>query len=790
MFRNYLVITFRNLYKNRIFALINILGLGLALAICIVAYFNHMFATQFDRHNENYSDIYRVNSFRDMQGRDQEYGLVPATLGLEIKKDIPGIEKSAKLFRSWSPVKVEHDVFTRNISYVDPEFLDIFTFNLLSGTKSMIEDKGNVFISHELSEVLFGDENPLEKTISVFNDENEEYIYSIAGVFEDLPDNSSFRIDVLTHADNFLKMWKINDTDWKSWARALFLLVPDPSSVEGIAQGLSQYLPVQNKAREDFIITGFKLVPLKDVGENSRLIWSSGLFPGIHPAAFIAPAIMSILILLIAAFNFANTSIAAAGKRLKEIGLRKMLGGHKRQLMVQFLFENLLITLLSLFVGIGLSKFLVPAYSSMWEYMDISLSFSKYVNFWFFLFALLVIAGFLAGGYPALYISSFRPITILQGKTTLGSAGILSRIFLTMQFAISVMALVSGFVFAGNATYQETLDLGYDRDKIIVVPAGQDIINRYREAVITHPKILSAAGTQEHIGFGNYRRPVEDENQQIEVDVMDVGPEYPQTMGLRLLEGRFFDKARMEADLGRSILINKKFMDAFGWDSPIGKTVTLYDTTRLTVIGVVDDYFVGGLWRAVEPAMIGLAVGDIYYSLAIRTEAEDLTEVLEFCRETWTEMIPNYPFSGIAQEDTLQEEKVINKSIKQLFVFLAIVAIVLSLIGLYTLVSLSIIGRIKEIGIRKVVGAPIRVIIALLSRRFLLLLLIASALGAVGAYFLSDMLLDSIWEYYLDMTPGLFIWSILIMFLVAILSISGLVYRAAIQNPVNSLRYE
>ncbi|MEA1897016.1 MAG: FtsX-like permease family protein, partial [Bacteroidota bacterium] len=299
-----------------------------------------------------------------------------------------------------------------------------------------------------------------------------------------------------------------------------------------------------------------------------------------------------------------------------------------------------------------------------------------------------------------------------------------------------------------------------------------------------------AAGTQQHIGWGNYRRPVEDENQQIEVDVMEVGPEYPQTMGLRLKDGRFFDESRMEADLARSILVNRKFVEAFGWPDPIGNVITIYDTTRLTVIGVVDDYFVGGLWRAVEPAMIRLAEKGKYYSLAVRTEAENLPEVLEFCRETWTEMLPNYPFNGIAQEETLQEEKTINKSIKQLFVFLAIVAIILSLIGLYTLVSLNIVSRIKEIGIRKVLGAPIGAIISLLSRRFMLLLLIASAFGAFGAYFLSDMLLDSIWDYYLDMTPGLFIWSILIMFLIAVVTISGLVYKAANQNPVDSLRYE
>lgn len=790
MIKNYFIVTLRNLFKNRVYALINILGLGLALAICIVAYFNHMFAYEFDRSHENFDEIYRINSYRDMQGRDQEYGLVPATLGLEIQKDIPGIKKVARLMRSGSPVKADLEIFNMNISYVDPEFLDIFTFNLLSGNKSSIENKGNVFISKELSEILFGKDDPVGKSISIFNDQNNEHAYLVAGVFDDLPQNSSFRIDVLTHFDNFLKMWETSDTDWKTWARVLFVQFDDPSIIENIENGLDKYIPIQNKAREDFIITGFRLVPLKDVGDNSREIWSGNLYPGMHPAAVVSPPVMAILILLIACFNFANTSIAAAGRRLKEIGLRKVVGGQKGQLVVQFLLENMLITLLALFVAIGIAKFLVPAYSSMWEYMTIQLSFTEYMNFWIFLLLLLLFTGFLAGAYPAFYISSLNPVVIFRGKSSLGSAGTLSKVLLVFQFTISVTSLASGFIFAKNASYQETLDLGYDRDMLIVVPAGPDIFNRYLDAVLTNPKVISAAGTQEHIGWGNYRRPLEDENQQIEVDVLDIGPEYAQTMGLRLIDGRLFEKARVEADRSGSIIVNQNFVEAFGWENPVGHVVTLYDTTRLTVIGVVADYYVAGMWREIEPAIMRLAQTDSYYTIAVRANAEDLADVLKFCEDKWIELAPNYPFLGRFQEDTLEEAKLINKSIKQLFIFLAIAAMVLSLIGLYTLTSLNIISKTKEIGVRKILGAPITSIIGLLSKKFLILLTISSIIGSIGAYFLSDMLLDSIWDHFLDMTPDIFIWSIIIMLIVAAVTISGMVYKAAMQNPATSLRYE
>ena len=791
MFKNYLLVTFRNLLKNRIFTAINILGLGIALSVCIVAFFNNMFNYEFDRHNVNFDKIYRVNSFRDMEGREQEYGVVPATLGLEVKKDIPGIEKAARLMRSRSPVKIGDNIFSTQISYVDPEFLDIFTFPILLGDKKSIENQKNVLVSKTMATKLFGKDYPIGKTISIVNDKNKEFTYTVGAVFADLPLNSSFRIDILSHYDNFKLMWEWSDADWKNNTTCLFIQVPDKSGLSSITQSLKNYLPVQNKAREDFRMTRFSLVPLKEVGSNSRTTWSSGLFPSLHPAALYSPPIMALFILLIACFNFANTSIATFSKRLKEIGLRKTFGGQRRQLITQFMFETLIICFMALLVGIILAEFLVPAYSSLWNYMKIELTFTRYLFFWVFLLLLLLLTGFMSGVYPAIYVSSFSPVHILKGASPFRGAGKLSSVLLALQFSISVMALVMGLVFSKNAVYQRTLDLGYDRDKLIVVPVVQDLSTSFKNEILTNPKIISVGGTRNHIGWGSYSRPIKDAIKQLEVEMMDIGPEYGSTMGLRLVEGRLFDKSREEADrTNKSIVINQKMVKDFGWKEPVGMTVTLYDTTRLTVIGVVKDFYVNGLWQKINPTLLRLASNDQYGVLAVRAEPKDLPSVLDYLSSKWKSQATNFIFGGMYQEDTMQDEKAINNSILKVNLFLAIVATLLSLIGMYNLVSLDIIRRTKEMGIRKIQGAPVPLIMYLVSKKFLVILVIASLLGCAGGYYMSNMLMDSIWDYFVQIKAGILILAAAIMFVATILTIVFKILKAALRNPVDSLRYE
>jgi putative ABC transport system permease protein len=791
MFKNYLLVTFRNLLKNRVFTMINILGLGISLSVCIVAFFNHMFNYEFDRNNVNFDKIYRVNSFRDMEGREQEYGIVPATLGLVVKNDIPGIGKAARLMRTESPVKEGLNIFPTQVSYVDPEFLDIFTFPIIVGDKKSIENQANVLVSSTMATKLFGKDYPIGKTISIVNDKNKEFTYTVGAVFVDLPLNSSFRIDILSHYDNFKLMWEWKDADWKNTTTCLFIQVPDKSRLSLITQSMKNYVPVQNRAREDFRMTRFSLVPLKEVGSNSRTTWSSGLFPSLHPAALYSPPVMALFILLIACFNFANTSIATFSKRLKEIGLRKTFGGQRSQLVTQFMIETLIICFMALLVAIILAEFLVPAYSSLWDYMKIELTFTRYLFFWIFLILLLLLTGFMSGVYPAMYVSSFSPVNVLKGASPFRGAGNLSSVLLALQFSISVMALVMGLVFAKNAAYQKTLDLGYDRDKLIVIPMARELSNSFRNEILTNPKIIEVEGTQNHIGFGGYRRPVKDAVKQLEVDVFDIGPGYASTMGLRLVAGRLFDKSREGADLtNKSIVINEKMGKNFGWKDPVGMTVTIYDTTRFTVVGVVKDFYSNGLWQKINPAMLRLSANSNYGILAVRAESKDLPNVLDYLSLKWKNQNTNFVFGGMYQEDTMQEAKEINNSIMKVNVFLAVVAALLSLIGMYNLVSLDILRRTKEMGIRKIQGAPVPLIMYLVSRKFLVVLVIASVLGCTGGYYMSNMLMGSIWNYFVQIKPGILILSAAIMFVATILTIIFKIGRAALRNPVDSLRYE
>jgi putative ABC transport system permease protein len=348
-----------------------------------------------------------------------------------------------------------------------------------------------------------------------------------------------------------------------------------------------------------------------------------------------------------------------------------------------------------------------------------------------------------------------------------------------------------GIVFAKNANYQETLDLGYDRNKLIVVPIAPEYFTSFRNEALSNPKIISAEGTQNHIGFGGYRRPIKDEEKQLEVDVLDISPAYAQTMGLRLVAGRSFEESRAAADRSNgSIIVNQKLVNNFGWKDAVGRTVTLYDTTKLTVIGVVEDFYLRGVWEEIEPAVLRLSRSDQYGILAVRAKTEDLPGVLEDLNLKWKRMSINNIFGGMLQEDTMREGKDINGSIMKVNIFLAITATLLSLIGIYNMVSLDIIRRTKEMGIRKIQGAPVPLIMFLVSKKFLIVLVVASLLGCAGGYYMSLMLLDSIWDYFVEIKVGTLLFAASIMFVATILTIIFKIGKAAMKNPVVSLRYE
>jgi len=423
--------------------------------------------------------------------------------------------------------------------------------------------------------------------------------------------------------------------------------------------------------------------------------------------------------------------------------------------------------------------------------MDITLSFKEYPELWIYLFLLWIIAALLAGMYPSFYISRFNPVFIFQDKLKIGGRNIFSKILLTLQFIISVLALVSGFIFSQNARFQDNLYLGYDKDNIIAIPVNnRSHFITYRDAIKSNPRIESIGESEEHIGWSNFIRSVEYQGVRYEVRALDIGDDYFQTMGLKLIDGREFPPELEQTDKEYSIIVNKKFVEEYGLQDPVGQRVMMNDTVPLYIVGVMENIYLFGFWSKIEPMMFRRGVNDRMRTLVVRASEENLREVNQYLESEWKELVPNYPYEGVFQDDEMDEARDINKNIKNVYIFLAFIATILSAIGLYTLVSLSIIRRTKEIGVRKVMGASVPLIIRVLNREYLIMLSIACMGGSLSGYFLSKMMMESIWEVFTDISILCYMIPIVLIFVVAGITTGSKVYSAATKNPTDSLRYE
>jgi ABC-type antimicrobial peptide transport system permease subunit len=500
---------------------------------------------------------------------------------------------------------------------------------------------------------------------------------------------------------------------------------------------------------------------------------------------------MGIFILLIACFNLTNTSIAMASRRLKEIGIRKVMGSMRKHLIMQYLGETLFICFVSLMLGLVLSDFMVRGWNLMWEYFQLTPHYFDNPTVLIFLVSVLVFTGIAAGAYPAFYISKFEPVRILKGKVEFGGTNYFTRILLGLQFAISLMAIVCAIGFLQNARYQREYDLGFDvRGSIIAWMSGQSDFDTFRNSLQENPLIVSMAGARSGIFSNRAHEPVKYESKQQEVDIIAVGDQYLTTIGLKLVEGRDFVKDA-ETDRKESVIITQQMASEFGWDKPLGKEILYKDTVKLYVIGVVKDVYTQGLWRKLEPLMIRYVLPNEYNQIVVSTQAENVGAVNVFMAHAWNKIFPNRLYDGnILAVGGLREANEVNINIVYMFTFLGAIAMLMSATGLYTLVSLNIIKRMKEIGVRKVLGASVSNIARIVNTEFVIILALASALGSWGGYMQSNMIMGSIWRYYQGPTSMTFVLSVTILFLISVVAIGYKVFKAANMNPVESLKEE
>jgi len=793
MFSNYLRIAFRVLWHNKIYVVLNVVGLGFAIACCILAYLNYNYRVNFDQNQAHTEHIYRLNTMRLVDGSKQPWGVIPLPLAQTVQQELTGVERIARLSNAAVVVKARENTFDERMHYADKALFDFFTFPLKSGNLSHFDQSHQVVISEAFADKYFSKQIPVGQSLTIVGPSGSQ-VYTVAAVTQKIPANSSIQFDIITSFENgFAKKPAVAD-----WANpdliTTFVELKNEQVAHSVTPNLNSYVALHNHHHTDWPIESFFLQPFAELAASSDIdmpeyVYGSQLTVNPRGVLVIVPAFMSLFILIITCFNFTNVSIAFASSRLKEIGVRKVIGGTRIQLIRQFLTENIVLCLLASALALLFVYLLLPTVNQLTN-VDLSPNYGKDYGFWLFLLLIPAVSAAFSGLYPAVYISSFQSVAILKGKTSLASFSRFTRFLLIAQFSLSCFALVVGIVMSQHAAFQEKADFGYSINEVAVVEINSpQEYSAFSQAIRQHPEIKSVAGCTQQIGDGTYTSTAKTKNGQIQAQVAEVGGEaYLSSMGIRLVQGRHFYDTGADAD--QSILVNQTFLQALQLTQPIGQRITL-DSTSYTIVGVVKDYKEHGLHDLVPPCVLRLAKPDAYKFMVVRSTENSLLQVTKYLQIAWHKVAPNVPYRGYLQSDLIEKEIRMTQGFKSIAFFLAIVTLLLSASGLFAQISLNIDHRSKEIGIRKVLGASILQIIGLVNQQFIRILLIAFVIGsALGYLFTSKFIFQFIYKYHADAGLAPYIGTFLIVLFCCAVIIGTKVLRAATTNPIKRLRVE
>lgn len=786
MFKNIMKLVFRNFVKNKMFLFISLVGLSVAIGCSTVSFVYVDYMNNMDSFHENADEVFQVEKVVNMSGNTQVYGDTPMPLGPSLAADFAQVKRVVRIKEGWGIFRYKDKVFGEQFLFVDEEFFDMFTFPLLAGNKDALKDKNSVIISEKYAEKYFGTEDPIGKEIIVSHGDEHQRLFFIKGIARD-PYNSSIRFDILLPYENRLD-WGVKDlNDWSIWNWATFIQLNNPDDIMSIESGMDKYIKLYNAANEDRPVDSFIFEPLLKISKNSYKVRNS-IGVGAYPIGLMIIFLAGLFLLLIACVNYLNIGIVAATRRLKEIGIRKVLGSSKLSLVNQFMGENVLLCLIAVILGALLAKlYLFPSFiNAIGRPIEMNLLGNS--RLWLYFCMTLLITGIGTGGYPALYVSRFQPVNILRKTLKVGGGTKITKLLISFQFVLTFTTIGSSINMAQNAAYQKSRDWGYNQEQVIGVRLdGEKHYEIYKNVISQNPNILSIAGSRSHIGGSSSRDIVVYEGNKYEITRFSVGYNYLKTMQLQLKEGRTFDR-NLATDLDSSIIINEKFATAMGWEQPLNKSVVI-DTDSYFVIGVVKDFHYRTFVHPVGPAVFRLCDKNDFTYLLVRSKAGAAAQTAKTLEENWKTTIPDEPFNAFYQDEIWEGYFKNLDGITFLFSFIAGIAIIISCMGLFGLISINIIKRMKEVSIRKVFGATVMTIINLLNKNLFTIMIVSTVIAAPICYFFVKSIL-AFYEYHSPMNIFSFLIAGILMTIISLLTVFIQIYKAARSNPVDTLRIE
>ena len=790
MIKNYLTISFRHLLKNKVYVIINAVGTGIAIACGLTAYlligYNYEFDDYFN--GKKAQNIVKVmHHFKTSGGNSDQELAIPVGLSERVFQEVSGIENVTRFCNQHGILSSEHDSFFENIRFADASFFDMFHPELKYGSYKNFKARETVYLTEPIAKKHFGDIDPTGKPVTI---EINERLYEVlvGGVFEKLPLNISFTLDVLLRIELYFDANSISSNSLDHYTSALFSLT-DSKNTRFAGEQLNIYLSEINASDKERISTSFELIPFERKVINGEVSASDLRLP-IPTMALLVFGILATIILLIACFNFTNTTLALTNTRFKEIGVRKVVGARKSGIVIQSLIETTLTILVAISLGVLMAQIIVPRFATMWR-LEFGLGDLSTTNFIMIIGLLVMAIVTLAGIYPAFQNSNLKPIELLKGKRKIRGTNIFSQTLLVLQFSLSVIMLIAGVVFTQNAQYQKELDFGYDyKDVIAITLYGEDDFTRFKNQISGFSQIKEIAGAKNPIGpYTALKGRFTIDTTQFTSDLHFIGDNYFNAIGLNLSRGRNFN-AEMISDRESSLIVDENFVSNHNLANPVDARV-IFDEKPYRIIGVVENHLSGLKKERKTEHVFALAVNTDFKSMLIKTIGGENPAIFTYLEKEWRKINPAKPFLGIMQEEILFEEaNGYNNNLTQIFFFLTTLGSLLSAFGIYALAKLNVQLRFREIGIRKTLGSGVSNIIKLLNREFALILTIAAIAGGFIGYFMTNALLDDLYTYHLEISIFTLLVSGVSIFIIGIISTSSTIFRAANTNPIEILKDE
>jgi putative ABC transport system permease protein len=798
VFKNYFTVAWRNLSRNKIYSFINIAGLsiGLACAMLIILYVKD--EVSYDRFHSNANNIYRIvtQEIEKNGTKGHKDGNTGYLQGPRFKQNVPEIQSFVRVQSGSQDMKTGTEIQSEGLLYVDSNFFSVFTFPLIHGNPSTcLKEPNSIVLSEDAAKEQFGTTDALGKIIMLKAD-SAFVPYKVTAVAKKVPQNSSIKFDVLLPIKESQEDAQ-NDENWYNFFLNTFVVLNPNADMQVAGSKMQKFFAADSKEAVKSLTAKYgpmgwdneyMLQPFLDMHMSTELPAQNGLSDASNPMYSYILSGIALFVLLIACINFINLTVARSVKRAKEIGIRKVVGGERKQLIMQFLGESFLLCLIAFALAIGIVELILPVFNDL-SNKALALSYlfdAKLIAGYLLLFLL---TSLLAGFYPALVLSSYNPVETLYSRFNIKGKSYLQKSLVVLQFALASFLIIATFTIYAQFNFLTTEKLGYDDNNLVTVNkwnTKHEQAKLFTNELLKNPNIIGVAPKNGGM-WGTIAKISNDSTINFTYETVDQS--YLPLLKIQLVKGRNFSEA-FPSDSTNSVLVNEAFVKKAGWKNPVGQIVNFwYNNQKYNVIGVVKDYHYEALNKEIDPELFTMNNGNPFGTFFIKIKPGSGTSSLKYIQKTFKEIFPLSPYSYSFKDQENRKNYEAEAKWKQIMLFGAILTIFISCIGLFGLSVLSAEKRTKEIGIRKVLGASVNSVVTILSKDFLKLVAIALIIAIPAAYVAGHKWLQN-YPYRISLNWWLFASAAILVIIIALVTVSFQAIKAAVANPVKSLRTE